>query len=108
MKIGFNPAIKNQNLYSAKRNTSEHTSISNNQLAFKKVNQEFYNMAEKMYKNRGAMTSWWIERMTDYVIWKDISIQDALDTMNAVRKFVNKGSLKAFDTTYDFIKNYKY
>ena len=108
MKIGFNPAIKNQNMYSAKRNVSEQTNISNNQLAFKKVNQEFYNMAEKMYKNGGAMTSWWVERMTDYVIWKDISIQDALDTMNAVRKFVNKVSLKAFDTTYDFIKNYKY
>ena len=52
MKIGFNPAIKNQNLYNTKRNASKHTNISNNQLAFKKVNQEFYNMAEKMYKNR--------------------------------------------------------
>ena len=30
MKIGFNPAIKNQNLYNTKRNASEHTSISNN------------------------------------------------------------------------------
>ena len=57
MKIGFNPAIKNQNTYNAKRNASEHASISNNQLSFKKVNQEFYNMAEKMYKNRGSITS---------------------------------------------------
>ena len=107
MKIGFNPAIKNQNMYSAKHNTSEHTSISNNQLAFKKVNQEFYNMAEKMYKNRGSVTSWWLERITDYVIWNDMSIKDALDTMNAVRKFVSVGSLKAFETTYNFVKNYK-
>ena len=108
MKIGFNPAIKNQNMYSAKRNASEHTNISNNQLAFKKVNQEFYNMAKKMSKDYGCMTSLWVDRITDYVIWKDISIQDALDTMNAVRKFVNKGSLKAFESTYNFIKNYKY
>ena len=107
MKIGFNPAIKNQNIYSTKRNASEHTSISNNQLAFKKVNQEFYNMAEKMYKNRGSVTSWWLERITDYVIWNDMSIKDALDTMNAVRKFVPKESSEAFEHKYNYFKNYK-
>ena len=106
MKIGFNPAIRNQNLYNAKRNTIEHTSISNNQLAFKKVNQEFYNMAEKMSKDYGCMTSWWIERITDCVIWNEISVQDALDTMDAVRKFVNKGSMKAFERKYNYFKNY--
>mgnify|MGYP004654537367 CR=1 FL=1 len=106
MKIGFNPAIRNQNLYNAKRNDSEHASISNNQLAFKKVNQEFYNMAEKMSKDYGCMTSWWIERITDCVIWNEISIQDALDTMDAVRKFVNKGSMKAFERKYNYFKNY--
>ena len=106
MKIGFNPAIKNQNLYSAKRNASEYTSISNNQLAFKKVNQEFYNMAEKMYKNRGLLTLWWLERIIDYVIGNDMSIKDALDTMNAVRKFVPKESYEAFESTYIYIKNY--
>ena len=106
MRIGFNPAIKNQNLYNTKRNVSEQTSISNNQLAFKKVNQEFYNMAEKMSKDYGCMTSWWIERMTDCVIWKDRSIQDALDTMDAVRKFVSKGSMKAFERKYNYFKNY--
>ena len=106
MKIGFNPAIKNQNMYSAKHNTSEHTSISNNQLAFKKINQEFYNMAEKMSQDYGCMTSWWIDRITDCVIWKDISIQDALDTMDAVRKFVSQGSMKAFERKYNYFKNY--
>ena len=57
MKIGFNPAIRNQNIYSAKRNASVHTSISNNQLAFKKVNQKYYDMAEKMYKDWGCILS---------------------------------------------------
>ena len=109
MKIGFNPVIKNQNIYNAKRNTSEHTSIHNNQLAFKKVNQEFYKMAEESYKDWKDVTSEWYEWFTDAVaLWKDISKQDALDTMNAVRKFVNKKSLKSFETTYNFIKNYKY
>ena len=93
-------------MYSAKRNDSEHTSIPNKQLAFKKVNQEFYNMAEKMYRDRGSVTSWWLERITDYVIWNDMSIKDALDTMNAVRKFVPKESSEAFESTYIYIKNY--
>ena len=107
MKIGFNPAIRNQNMYSAKRNASEHASIPNNQLAFKKVNQKYYNMAEKMYKDWGAMTSEWIEWFTDdFALWKEISKQDALDTMNAVRKFVNTKSLEAFETTYRYIQNY--
>ena len=106
MKIGFNPAIKNQNMYSAKHNTSEHTSISNNQLAFKKVNQKYYDMAEKMYKNRKTVTSEWFEWLTDDVVWSVISKQDALDTMSAVLKWVNKESLKAFENMYKYIENY--
>ena len=106
MKIGFNPAIKNQNLYSTKHNVSEQTSIPDKQLAFKKVNQEFYNMAEKMYRDRGSVTSWWLERITDYVIWNDMSKQDALDTMRAVLKWVNKESLEVFESRYNYIKNY--
>ena len=106
MKIGFNPAKKNQNLYSAKRNVSEHTSISNNQLAFKKVNQKYYDMAEKMYKNRKTVTSEWFEWLTDDVVWSVISKQDALDTMSAVLKWVNKESTNFFKIRYNYIKNY--
>ena len=106
MKIGFNPAIKNQNIYSTKRNASEHTSISNNQLAFKKVNQKYYDIAEKMYKNRKTVTSEWFEWLTDDVVWNVISKQDALDTMSAVLKWVNKESLKAFENMYKYIENY--
>ena len=106
MKIGFNPAIKNQNLYSAKRNTSEHTSISNNQLAFKKVNQEFYNKAQKSYNWFKDVTSEWYESLTDAVIWNDIPKQDALDTMNAVRKWVKKESFAVFKRKYNYFKNY--
>ena len=106
MKIGFNPAIKNQNLYSAKCNTSEHTSIPNNQLAFKKVNQEFYKMAEESFKDWKDVTSEWYEWLTDNVVWHWISKEDALDTMDAVRKWVRKGSLEAFESMYKYIQNY--
>ena len=106
MKIGFNPAIKNQNMYSAKRNASEHTSISNNQLAFKKVNQEFYNKAQKSYNWFKDISSQWYEWLTDAVIWNDIPKQDALDTMNAVRKWVHKESFAVFERKYNYFKNY--
>ena len=106
MKIGFNPAIKNQNTYNAKRNASEHTSISNNQLAFKKVNQKYYDMAEKMYKDWGCILSELLTEIEDDMIFNIISKQDALDTMNSVLKWVDKKSLKAFETSYNFIKNY--
>ncbi len=106
MKIGFNPAIKNQNLYNAKRNTSEHTSIPNNQLAFKKVNQEFYNKAQKSYNWFKDISSQWYEWLTDAVIWNDIPKQDALDTMNAVRKWVKKESFAVFERKYNYFKNY--
>ena len=106
MKIGFNPVIKNQNMYSAKRNASEHTNISNNQLAFKKVNQEFYNKAQKSYNWFKDISSQWYEWLTDAVIWNDIPKQDALDTMNAVRKWVKKESFAVFERKYNYFKNY--
>ena len=106
MKIGFNPAIKNQNMYSAKRNASEHTSISNNQLAFKKINQEFYNKAQKSYNWFKDISSQWYDWLTDAVIWNEIPKQDALDTMDAVRKWVKKESFAVFERKYNYFKNY--
>ena len=105
MKIGFNPAIKNQNLYSTKRNVSEHANISNNQLAFKKVNQEFYNKAQKSYNWFKDISSQWYEWLTDAVVWNEIPKQDALDTMNAVRKWVRKESLDSHNATYYYIQS---
>ena len=106
MRIGFNPAIKNQNLYNTKRNASEHTSISNNQLAFKEVNPEFYKMAEESFKDWKDVISEWYEWLTDNVVWHWISKEDALDTMNAVRKWVRKESMDFFKSKYNYIKNY--
>ena len=106
MKIGFNPAIKNQNIYNAKRNTSKHTSISNNQLAFKKVNQKYYDMAEKMYKNRGDVSTEWFNLFIyEIILWKTVSKQDALDTMDAIREFIAPESTNAFVEDLNSIKN---
>ncbi len=106
MKIGFNPAIKNQNKYHAKHNVSEHTSISNNQLAFKEVNKKYYDMAEKMYKDWGNITTEWYDLFSfDVVLFKEISKQDAIDTIQAIKKFVSKGSLDVYNFECEYYKN---
>ena len=78
MQIGFNTAINFQN-YKVRNQQ--------NNITFKKVNTRYY-------------------KITDGVaLWKNISKQDALDTMNAVRKWVGKDSIESYDSTYNFIKS---
>ena len=73
--------------------------VNNNQPAFQKVNQKYLKEAENWYKRRGDIESIWYESLCDDVIlFKDISKQDAIDTINAARKYVTKGSMKAYDT----------
>lgn len=73
---------------------------------FKAVNQKYLNEAKKLFETRGNVTSIWLENLEyDVVLFKDISKQDAIDTMNAVRKYVNKGSLESFETTLNYLKS---
>ena len=73
--------------------------VNNNQPAFQKVNQKYLKEAENWYKRRGDIESIWYESLCDDVIlFKDISKQDAIDTINAARKYVTKSSMKAYDT----------
>lgn len=81
-------------------------STSFRQPAFQAVNQKYLKWAEKMYKDRRTITSEWVESLTDDVIlFGDVSKRDAIDTMNAVRKYVNQGSMEAFESTLKVIKN---
>lgn len=73
---------------------------------FKAVNQKYLNEAKKLFETRGNVTSIWLENLEyDVALFKDISKQDAIDTMNAVRKYVNKGSLESFETTLNYLKS---
>ncbi len=75
------------------------------QTNFKAINQKYLKWAEKMYKERRTITSEWVESLTDDVIlFGDVSKQDAIDTMNAVRKYVNQGSMDAFENRLKVIK----
>ena len=82
-------------------------STSYRQPAFQAVNQKYLKWAEKNYKLvKNGATSEWVESLTDDVIlFKDVSKRDAIDTMNAVRKFVDPDSMKAFESTLKVIKN---
>lgn len=73
---------------------------------FRAVNQKYLKDAQRMFEKRGTITSEWIESLTDDVaLFKEISKQDAIDTMNAAKKYVNKGSLAAYKSTLDYFKS---
>ena len=77
------------------------------QPTFQAVNQKYLKWAEKNYKTvKNGVTSEWMESLTDDVIlFGDISKRDAIDTMNAVRKYVSKGSQEAFESSLKVIKD---
>lgn len=96
MQISFNPAINFQN---------HKVRNQQNNISFKKVNTRYYKLAEESYSTGKDLTSEWYAKITDGVaLWKNISKQDALDTMNAVRQWVGKDSIESYDSTYNFIK----
>ena len=81
-------------------------SVGYKQPAFQAVNQKYLKKAQQLYERRGNITADWIESLTDdVVLFGDISKKDAIDTMNAVRKYVSKESTDAFESTFKFIKN---
>ena len=76
------------------------------QTNFRAVNQKYLKQAEKLYKERGNITTEWYESLRDDVcLFGDISSKDGVDTMNAVRKYVTSGSWEAFNHVLDCIKN---
>ena len=76
------------------------------QPAFQAVNQKYLKKAEEWYRRIGDIDSSWYESLCDDVIlFKDVPKQDAIDTINVARKYVNEGSKKAYDTLLKNIKN---
>ena len=72
---------------------------------FKAVNQKYLKKAEKSYRWFGNVNSEWYNSIRDDVfLWKGISKQDAIDTMLAVKKYVNEGSMDAFNHVLDAFK----
>ena len=76
------------------------------QTNFKAVNQKYLKWAEKDYKIVKNVSGHLLESLTDDVIlFGDISKKDAIDTMNAIRKYVNRDSMESFENRLKAIKN---
>ena len=86
MSVNFNPAVQS--------NTS-----------FKAVNQKYLKSAQKSYEWFGNVNSEWYNAIRDdAILWKEISIKDAVDTMLAVKKYVNEGSMDFYNHVLTRIK----
>ena len=76
-----------------------------NQPAFQAVNQKYLKWAEKDYKlMKNIGTEWYESLRDDVTLFRDISSKDGVDTMNAAKKYVSQGSMKAFNHVMDCIK----
>ena len=76
-----------------------------NQPAFQKVNQKYLKWAQDDYAAiKNIDTNWYDSLRQDVILFKDISVQDGIDTMKAVRKYVTEGSMKFYNHVMDCIK----
>ena len=58
---------------------------------FKAVNQKYFEWAKKDYSLEKNESSNWIDRLDfDVLLFKNISPQDGIDTVNAVKKYMKK------------------
>ena len=76
-----------------------------NQPAFQKVNQKYLKWAQNDYAAiKNIDTAWYESLRDDVTLFKDISVQDGIDTMKAVRKYVTDASMKAYNHVMECIK----
>ena len=68
-----------------------HINRINPQTNFKAVNQKYFEWAKKDYSLEKNVSSNWLQMLSfDVFLFKEISRQDAIDTVNAVKKYMNK------------------
>ena len=65
--------------------------ITTQQPQFKAVNQKYMAWAKKDYSFDDDVSGDWLTRLSfDFFLFKKITPQDAIDTINAVKKYMNK------------------
>ncbi len=58
---------------------------------FQAVNQKYFEWAKKDYSLEKNVSTEWLDRISfDVFLFKSLSRQDAIDTINAVKKYMNK------------------
>ena len=72
---------------------------------FKAVNQKYFEWAKKDYAIGKNVSTEWLQRLRyDVCLFKEISPQDGIDTINAVKKYMNKTG----EGLEHVLKNFKY
>ena len=72
---------------------------------FKAVNQKYFEWAKKDFSIGDRVSTEWMDRLSfDVFLFKKISRQDAIDTINAVKRLINKRD----DFIEEVLKNFKY
>ena len=67
--------------------------ISNNQQSFKAVNQKYFAWAKEDFRRGGNVSTEWLHSLRyDVFLFKNIDRQDAIDTVEAIKIFMNKTS----------------
>lgn len=65
--------------------------ITTQQPQFKAVNQKYMAWAKEDYSLEKNVSGEWLTRLSfDVFLFKELSPQDAIDTVNAVKKYMNK------------------
>ena len=58
---------------------------------FQAVNQKYFEWAKKDFARGNNVSTEWLHRLRyDVFLFREISRQDAIDTINAVKKYMNK------------------
>lgn len=77
--------------------------ITTQQPQFKAVNQKYMAWAKEDYSLEKNVSGEWLDRLSfDVFLFKKISRQDAIDTINAVKKFMNKTNVGLEDLLENF------
>ena len=75
------------------------------QTNFQAVNQKYFEWAKKDFARGNNVSTEWIDRLEfDVFLFKTISIKDGIDTINEVKKYMNKASWGINDLLNRFIE----
>ena len=72
---------------------------------FKAVNQKYFEWAKKDYSLTEDVSCDWLQRLSfDVFLFKKISRQDAIDTINAVKRYMKK-TTEGLEETLKSLRN---
>ncbi len=75
-----------------------------NQTSFQAVNQKYYQWAKKETNGCHRFSELFTQMEMD-VCWKDLAPQDAIDTLEAIKKIMPP-DWKGIELTFDYIKKF--